>query len=278
MEASGRHAICGRPVDYPIPAVITMPHRPNDTPHNAPHHATDDSQNQIFKPRIKSATKVVDPNQLLYAEDLLCYYQFALEGRSAATVLQQWAATYPVEWIRLAIIEALYQGRYKAVSVAHILQIWERRSQAQPHFDDEFAQMIRQRLPDSLVGQPVETTSAVAALAAEMQSNQRLHQRRRSGETNRLDDLTEFVQTRRSRLPDVDTVINHAEAHIDRAAQQAKQQLTQTPDDAAIAAAPHPISAKAIHQFRPKTENGELIARLRSVSSTPPLKAAETSA
>jgi hypothetical protein len=256
-------------VDYPIPSVITMTHRPNDTPNNAPDHAPSDSQNHIFKPRIKSAAKVVDPNQLLYAEDLLRYYQFALEGRSVSAVLQQWAATYPVEWIRLAIIEALYQGRYKVVSVAQILQIWERRSQAQPHFDDEFAQMIRQRLPDNLTRQPVETTSAVAALAAEMQSSQRRQQRRRSGDTSRLDDLTQFVQTRRSRLGDVDTVINHAEATIDRAAAQAKQQLTHTSEGEPIVANPTPISAKAIHQFTPKTTNGELIARLRSVSGQP---------
>jgi hypothetical protein len=246
-----------------------MTHRAHDLPNDSSDDSQTDRQNDIFKPRIKSATKAVDPNQLLYAEDLLRYYQFALEGRSVAAVLQQWAATYPVEWIRLAIIEALYQGRYKVVSVAQILQIWERRSQAQPHFDDEFAQMIRQRLPDNLASQPVETTSAVSALAAEMQSSQRRQQRRRSGDANRLDDLTQFVQTRRSRLGDVDTVINHAEATIDRAAAQAKQQLTHTSEGEPIAADTQPISAKAIHQFTPKTTNGELIARLRSVSGPP---------
>jgi hypothetical protein len=243
--------------------MTTTDDSPNDRPKGPP--------NDIFKPRIKSGLKAVDPNQLLYAEDLLCYYKFALEGRTAAQVLRQWAQDYPVEWIRLAIIEALYQGRYKAVSVEQILQIWERRSQAQPRFDDEFAQLIRQRLPDNLAAISTETTSAVSALAADIHSSAHIkHDRRLPATTNHLDDLTQFVQTRRSRLPAVDAVINHAEANVDRAADQAKQQLTQAPaladaagDDTNVA------STKAIHQFTPTIQNAELIARLKSVSTPP---------
>jgi hypothetical protein len=232
-----------------------------DAPQNAP-------QNDIFKPRIRSELKHVDPNQLLYAEDLLCYYKFALEGRTATQVLRQWANDYPVEWIRLAIVEALYQGRYKAVSVEQILQIWQRRSQAQPHFDQDFAQLIRQRLPDNLVAPSVETTSAVSALAADIQSSAHLPKdRRRPANSPKLDDLTQFVQTRRSRLPAVDAVINHAEANVDRAATQAKQQLTQDAPPADADA--NPPSAKAIHQFTPKNQNAELIARLKSVANAP---------
>jgi hypothetical protein len=226
-------------------------------------------QNAIFKPRIKSELKHVDPNQLLYAEDLLCYYKFALEGRTATKVLRQWANDYPVEWIRLAIVEALYQGRYKAVSVEQILQIWQRRSQAQPHFDQDFEQLIRQRLPDNLVAPSLETTSAVSALAADIQSSAHLQKdRRRPTSSRKLDDLTQFVQTRRSRLPAVDAVINHAEANVDRAATEAKQQLTQ--DEAAKAAdEPNLPPSTAIHQFTPNNQNADLIARLKSVANPP---------
>jgi hypothetical protein len=247
--------------------------RANDTPNQSPTNP----QADIFKPRLNSGGKSVDPNQLLYAEDLLRYYQFALEGRSVSQVLQQWAIDYPVEWIRLAIIEALYQGRYKAVSVDQILRIWQRRSQAQPRFDDDFAQLIRQRLPNSLGGQTGETTSAVSALAADIQSS---HHRRLPATANQLDDLTEFVQSRRSRSSAVDAVINHAEANVDRAANQAKQQLTQTAPDAnpsdANPSGDNPSAdnppddlppSKAIHQFTPKPPDSDWLARLRSVSN-----------
>ncbi len=238
-----------------------------DQPIDAPTDDPNTPQNDIFKPRIKSELKHVDPNQLLYAEDLLCYYKFALEGRTAAKVLRQWANDYPVEWIRLAIVEALYQGRYKAVSVEQILQIWQRRSQAQPHFDQDFAQLIRQRLPDNLVAPLLETTSAVSALAADIQSSAHLPQDRRRPTTSpKLDDLTQFVQTRRSRRPAVDAVINHAEANVDRAASQAKQQLTDATSSNNDA---HQPSAKAIHQFTPNNQNAELIARLKSVANQP---------
>jgi hypothetical protein len=242
--------------------------RANDTPNES----SSNPQADIFKPRLNSGVKSVDPNQLLYAEDLLRYYQFALEGRSVSQVLQQWAIDYPVEWIRLAIIEALYQGRYKAVSVDQILRIWQRRSQAQPRFDDDFAQLIRQRLPNSLGGQTGETTSAVSALAADIQSS---HHRRLPATANQLDDLTEFVQSRRSRSSAVDAVINHAEANVDRAANQAKQQLTQTTTDANLPgdnpSADNPPDdlppSKAIHQFTPKPPDSDWLARLRSVSN-----------
>jgi hypothetical protein len=262
-------------VNLSIVLAMTLTDLPNERPNEHPKTP----QNDIFKPRIKSGLKAVDPNQLLYAEDLLCYYKFALEGRTASQVLRQWAQDYPVEWIRLAIIEALYQGRYKAVSVEQILQNWQRRSQAQPRFDDEFAQLIRQRLPDNLAAISTETTSAVAALAADIHSSAHIKHddlrsvgdhRRLPATTHHLDDLTQFVQTRRSRRSAVDAVINHAEANIDRAADQAKQQLTQstTPEEAAGNETTAP-STTAIHQFTPTPQNAELIARLKSVSTPP---------
>ncbi|NJO19488.1 MAG: hypothetical protein HC838_04685, partial [Spirulinaceae cyanobacterium RM2_2_10] len=55
---------------------------------------------------------------------------------------------YHPTWIRAAAIEALYLGRYKAVSVAQILEIWERRGQPTPHFNGDFERLICRKLPD----------------------------------------------------------------------------------------------------------------------------------
>lgn len=231
-------------------------------------------QSNIFKPRVKAASKHVDPNQLLYAEDLLRYYKFALDGQSAPDVLQQWAKDYPVEWIHLAIVEALYQGRYKAVSVEQILTMWHRRQQAQPHFDPDFAQMIRQRLPKNFKRPEPESKSPIAALAEAIQANAHLHHEKTAivSANSTLEELTQFVNSRRSRQASVDAVIDHAEAEVDEAVKQAQQQITHeavSPEGGKISAKP---PTHAIDRFTPDTADSELITKLRSVSSQYPDK------
>lgn len=246
-----------------------MANRPNEPQNN---------QNNIFKPRVKAASKHVDPNQLLYAEDLLCYYKFALDGRSAPHVLQQWAKDYPVEWIHLAIVEALYQGRYKAISVEQILTMWHRRQQAQPHFDSDFAQMIRQRLPKNLKRPEPEPQSPIAALAEEIQANAHLHHEKAAiaSANSTLEELTQFVNSRRSRQASVDAVIDHAEAEVDQAVKQAQQQISHEAAIAGEETVPDKPATQAIDRFTPDTADSELIAKLRSVSqdsvSQDPLK------
>ncbi|MEB3295274.1 MAG: hypothetical protein VKJ24_19145 [Synechococcales bacterium] len=65
--------------------------------------------------------------------------------------LENWANTYPAVWIRIAVIEALYQGRYKLVSVAQILEFWQRRQQPIPHFTHEFERLVSDRFPRNLL-------------------------------------------------------------------------------------------------------------------------------
>lgn len=83
-------------------------------------------------------------------EVLIENYGFELEEETPQTVAVRWLEEYEPAWIRLAIIEALYLGRYKAISVEHILQLWDRRGQARFHFTHEFEQLICRRLPKAL--------------------------------------------------------------------------------------------------------------------------------
>lgn len=55
------------------------------------------------------------PEQQAIAETiaLLEYYGFELNGQTAAATIEQWCAHSPVAWVRLAVLEALYRGRYK---------------------------------------------------------------------------------------------------------------------------------------------------------------------
>lgn len=86
-----------------------------------------------------------DPARL--AADLLQHYSFELAGYSLVQQIAIWLEYYPAEWLPFAIIEALYQGRYKAISVEQILNLWERRQQPVYHFNHEFERLICGNLP-----------------------------------------------------------------------------------------------------------------------------------
>jgi hypothetical protein len=86
-----------------------------------------------------------------YAVSLLHHYGFELDGYTIAQLLLAWQEQYPTAWIRLATIEALYQGRYKAISVEQILALWQRRSQPLYHFNHEFERLVCDNLPESLL-------------------------------------------------------------------------------------------------------------------------------
>jgi hypothetical protein len=84
------------------------------------------------------------------AVNLLVHYSFDLNGYSASELINHWRREYPIDWLHLAVIEALYQGRYKAISVQQILTFWQRRGQVVYHFNMEFERMICSKFPESL--------------------------------------------------------------------------------------------------------------------------------
>ncbi|MEA5618039.1 hypothetical protein VB711_09345 [Cronbergia sp. UHCC 0137] len=84
------------------------------------------------------------------AANLLTHYSFDLNGYNANELINSWQSEYPINWLHLAVIEALYQGRYKAVSVQHILISWLRREKAVYHFNMEFERLICSKFPQRL--------------------------------------------------------------------------------------------------------------------------------
>lgn len=80
---------------------------------------------------------------------LLTRYSFDLNGYTVDRLVSNWFSRYPVQWIRLAVIEALYQGRYKAISVEQILNLWQRRGKSLYRFSHEFERIICGRFPYS---------------------------------------------------------------------------------------------------------------------------------
>lgn len=81
---------------------------------------------------------------------LLSHYGFDMRGYSPEELVTQWLMLYHPHWIRLAVIEALYQGRYKAISVEQILTFWARRQHPTFHFNHEFERLICRKLPRHL--------------------------------------------------------------------------------------------------------------------------------
>lgn len=80
-----------------------------------------------------------------HAIALLSNYSFDLGRYTPEQLVSDWASTYPPNWVRLAVIESLYQGRYKAVSVEQILAFWQRRGRPLYHFGNDFERIICSR-------------------------------------------------------------------------------------------------------------------------------------
>ena len=83
-----------------------------------------------------------------FAVDLLVHYIFDLAGHTPSELINRWLKDYPATWVRLAVIESLYQGRYKAISVEQILAFWKRRGQALYHFNHDFERLVCGNFPD----------------------------------------------------------------------------------------------------------------------------------
>ncbi|MBP0020964.1 MAG: hypothetical protein J7647_25825 [Cyanobacteria bacterium SBLK] len=85
---------------------------------------------------------------------LLDRYGFDTKGYMSTELVARWLEKYEPHWIRLAAVEALYQGRYKVISVEQILTLWERRGQPTPHFSSDFERLISRKLPDYFPAYP----------------------------------------------------------------------------------------------------------------------------
>ena len=87
---------------------------------------------------------------------LIKAFSLDLGQYSPESQVMYWLNTYRPAWIRDAIIEAVFQGRYKIISVQHILDIWQRRGQPVCHFTSGFEQVIASHL-----GSPIHMSTSM---------------------------------------------------------------------------------------------------------------------
>ncbi len=86
--------------------------------------------------------------------DLLTYYSFDADHYpqtpTKVKVLDHWLRTYPESWVHLALIESLYQGRYKVFCVEQLLAHWHRRGHPVYHFNHEFEDLVCNDVPRNM--------------------------------------------------------------------------------------------------------------------------------
>ena len=87
--------------------------------------------------------------QITETSALLTCYGFDLRGVTPQGLINDWLKSYSPLWIRWAVVEALYQGSYKAISVEHLLNFWSRRGEPSFRFNSEFERLITNKLPKS---------------------------------------------------------------------------------------------------------------------------------
>jgi hypothetical protein len=98
-------------------------------------------------------------------------YGLALDEQQVEATLITWFQKYESAWILKAIVESLYRGRYKLVSVDNILKDWDRIGKPRYNFTPEYEREILQKLPtgdDSLVyesGQLVGDTASTTDMS-----------------------------------------------------------------------------------------------------------------
>ncbi|ABB57737.1 hypothetical protein [Synechococcus elongatus] len=89
---------------------------------------------------------------------------FELSAARAAEVLQQLRSHHPEAWIYPATVEAIYQGRYRWVSIAQILALWQRRGQINCHFSADYERLLLGEVPEQPDRINVETRLPAIAM------------------------------------------------------------------------------------------------------------------
>ena len=92
-------------------------------------------------------------------------YGLSLDDRQVEATSIAWFQKYDRAWILKAIVESLYRGRYKLVSVDNILKDWDRIGKPRYNFTPEYEREILQKMPtdDSMVYASGQLASGTAS-------------------------------------------------------------------------------------------------------------------
>ncbi len=88
------------------------------------------------------------PRVVAEVAPLLVRYRYEPDETQAAQLVEAWAKQYPEEWIRPAVVETLYQARYKSISVEQVLNLWQRQGRPHPHYPGDFERLVSRSSPE----------------------------------------------------------------------------------------------------------------------------------
>ena len=136
-----------------------------------------------------SATFSTSP-EAQQAAVLLDGYRFELGSHDARQWVSLWLEFYRPSWIRDAVVEALYQGRYKSVSVRQILEMWQRRGQPIRHVTHDFEAAVCREFGEVKLAPikvaptlPAASTTAASPPAVKSPAGAKISSGRSSGQT-----------------------------------------------------------------------------------------------
>ncbi len=199
---------------------------------------------------------------IAYAVALLNHYKFELRGYTAPELVNLWLRNYQANWVRLGVIEALYQGRYKAVSVEQILAVWARRGQPIFRFNHEFERLISRKLPQRLTAKiGTKSTEAVTELSLPWLTSTA---DTIADTTNIADQQTPLTQEELSSA----ALIIKASTEIPLANDQPPELTSNARINAGYDAdwSRCEISKQPIHQFTPPDDDSGFFLKLKAVS------------
>jgi hypothetical protein len=189
---------------------------------------------------------------------LIRYYGFETGDSTAIELVANWLEVYQPIWVRLAVVEALYQGRYKAVSIEQILAFWVRRGHPVYHFNHEFESLVCREIP-LFPTRPEEWEKLYRAIAA-------------SPVPAELPASLEFLEDFRPAAisaADDEYCVAIAEPPIDDSADLG---LPAQEETAAIAnpeePLPKPVHRRPIHKFTPPEDASDFYKKLKRVTET----------
>lgn len=205
---------------------------------------------------------------IVYAVELLSHYGFELRGYSATELVEFWLENYPAQWIRLAVIEALYQGRYKAISVEQILVVWGRREQPIYRFNHEFERLICRKLPQDL-NAAVDTSCELMPLMVSYQDGVEVNSTVEMvtlEESVAAQSITEAVEGLRETLSQSEIDQEEIQECDRTLANLQPDEYTSFPesvDELRRDTQPHPID-----QFTPLPDDSDFYLKLKKVAQT----------
>ena len=210
-------------------------------------------------------TELTQDLSLAQAHSLIDSYAFDLYGDDAEQLLQSWLNKYHASWIRLATIEALYLGRYKAISIQHILNVWSRMGSPNPHFSYEFERLICRKLPKHLSDLSDFTSNAAKTLIR--------HSDRDSVEPKIKNKTIAKPKIKNETIakPNLQSVEPNETLNIDKSFQQPKQSERNIPIISALRGFPcqtnwseFTVGQTTIHQFIPIPDVSSFFNKLKT--------------